>query len=222
MDHNKPINTKAELIKALSTPVDLIQKGVGKFEELAKALMNNFQIKKGENLYWMTDIEFYIYTDSHRDIITYPRNCEAGRWFFHASGVDISFKSKVELKKHPKRQMMPFLTKDAVFGGILIRKIVMDGNPSIEANGPIKVIDELFDQFDALKAPENFPIIVTANSPREDSVKSSIRVGMREEGKTKVPKILYNYCGWQIPEEQLIKSHDIYREKCYRFFVDSK
>ena len=219
------METIEELKDALAAPERLVknpQKVFDEFKGFAASLMKNFQIEKGDNRYWMTDIEFYIYTDSHRDIITYPRNCEAGRWFFHASGVDISFKSKVELKKHPKRQMMPFLTKDAVFGGILIRKIVMDGNPSIEANGPIKVIDELFDQFDALKAPENFPIIVTANSPRANSFQSSIRVGMKEEGKTKVPKILYNYSGWQIPEEQLIKSHDTYREKRYRFFVGSK
>lgn len=98
----------------------------------------------------------------------------------------------------------------------------MDGNPSIEAPGPIKVIDELFDRFDALKAPKDFPIIVAAKSPRDNSVHSDIRVGMKEEGKTKVPKILYNYSGWQIPEEELIRSHDTYRVKHYRFFVDSK
>lgn len=219
------METIEELKDALAAPERLVKnpEEVSKeFKGFATSLMNNFQIEKGNNRYWMTDIEIYIYTDSHRDIITYPRNCEAGRWFFHASGVDISFKSKVELKKHPKRQMMPFLTKDAVFGGILIRKIVMDGNPSIEADGPIKVIDELFDQFDALKAPEDFPIIVAAKSPRDNSVHSDIRVGMKEEGKTKVPKILYNYSGWQIPEEELIRSHDTYRVKHYRFFVDSK
>lgn len=221
MDQKKPINTKAELIKALSAPKDLIHDGVGKFEELAKALMNNFQIKKGNNRYWMTDIEFYIYTDSHRDIITYPRNCEAGKWFFHASGVDISFKSEVDSNAR-NLVRKPELSSQSVFGGILIRKIVMDGNPSIEADGPIKVIDELFDQFNALNPPADFPLIVPANSPREVSVQSSIRVGMKEEGRTKVPKILYNYSGWQIPEEQLIQSHDTYREKRYRFFVDSK
>ncbi len=197
MDQNKQINTKAELIKALSTPEDLIQKGVGKFEELAKALMNNFQIKKGDNLYWMTDIEFYVYTDSHRDIITYPRNCEAGRWFFHASGVDISFKSKVELKEHPKHQMMPFLTKDAVFGGILIRGIVRDLTGAAPVDGPMKVCDELFDQFNAFNPPADFPLIVPAKESRNAQVipDKDGRVGLKDNAIEKVKSIRYNYSG---------------------------
>ncbi len=197
MDQNKPINTKAELIKALSTPKDLIQEGGGKFEELAKALMNNFQIKKGDKLYWMTDIEFYIYTDSHRDIITYPRNCEAGRWFFHASGVDISFKSKVELKEHPKHQMMPFLTKDAVFGGILIRGIVRDLTGAAPVDGPMKVCDELFDQFNAFYPPADFPLIVPAKESRNAQVipDKDGRVGLKDNAIEKVKSIRYNYSG---------------------------
>lgn len=220
-DIQSNITSIKNLLEKLSTPESLLDKPEVKFLNLAESLMNNFQIKKGNNRYWIIDIEFYIYTDSHRDIITYPRNCEAGRWFFHASGVDISFKSEVDSNAR-NLVRKPELSSQSVFGGILIRKIVMDGNPSIEADGPIKVIDELFDQFDALKAPENFPILVTANSPRNHSVQSSIRVGMKEEGKTKVPKILYNYSDWQIPEEQLIQSHDTYRMRSYRFFVDSK
>lgn len=215
------METIEELKDALAAPERLVKKPEEEFKEFATSLMNNFQVKKGDNRYWMTDVEIYIYTDSHRDIITYPRNCEAGRWFFHASGVDISFKSEVDSNAR-NLVRKPELSRHSVFGGILIRKIVMDGNPSIEAPGPIKVIDELFDQFDALKSPENFPIIVAAKSPRNNSVQSGIRVGMKEEGKTKVPKILYNYCGSQIPEEELIRSHDAYRVKHYRFFVDSK
>lgn len=222
MDQNKPINTKAELIKALSTPVDLIQKGVGKFEELAKALMNNFQIKKGDNRYWMTDIEFYVYTDSHRDIITYPRNCEAGRWFFHASGVDISFKSNVEFKEHPKKhQMMPFLTKDAVFGGILIRGIVrdFDGAP---IDGPMKVCDELFDQFNAFYPPADFPLIVTAKESRHVQVipDEDGRYGLKDNAIEKVKSIRYNYSGidgMHFKEGDLEEGYSKYLKAKYRF-----
>lgn len=222
MDQNKPINTKAELIKALSTPEDLIQKGVGKFEELAKALMNNFQIKKGDKLYWMTDIEFYVYTDSHRDIITYPRNCEAGWWFFHASGVDISFKSKVELKEHPKKhQMMPFLTKDAVFGGILIRGIVrdFDGAP---IDGPMKVCDELFDQFNAFYPPADFPLIVPAKESRDVQVIADKdgRYGLKDNAIEKVKSIRYNYSGideMHFKDGDLEAEYSKYLKAKYRF-----
>lgn len=58
----------------------------------------------------MTDIEFYLYTSSHKDIITYPRNSEAGQCFFHSSGVDISFESNVDtkvMKRTQKKKSMP-------------------------------------------------------------------------------------------------------------------
>ena len=170
------INTIEGLRDSLSKPKDLICKGEGQFENLAKALMNNFQIQKGENRYWMTDIEFYVYTDSHRDIITYPRNCKAGMWFFHQSGVDISFESEVD----PEARFFvkkPELATTSVFGGILIRGIVMEGNPSINPDGPIKVCDELFEKFDAFGNPVGFPQIVPASKARGVTPTQATRYG---------------------------------------------
>lgn len=220
MDHKRLINTEKELIEDLSTPLKWIdsETGTGKFDDLAFALLNNFQIQKGDNRYWMTDIEFYIYTDSHRDIITYPRNCGAGRWFFHPSGVDISFESEVD----PEARIFvkkPKLTESSVFGGILIRGIVMEGNPLVNPDGPIKVCDELFDHFNAFDSLDNFPKIVPANSKRTVSIKCEKRVGMKEKGETKVPKILKNYESTQIPREELIKAHNLYQQESYRFKV---
>ena len=67
------------------------------FKELADALFQNIQIRKGDKYYRFTNIEFYLYNDKHRDIITYPRISDGGEWFFHASGVDITFKSTVDM-----------------------------------------------------------------------------------------------------------------------------
>ena len=206
----------------LSAPESLLDDPEGKFLNLAKYLMNTFQIKKGDKLYWMTDIEFYIYTDSHRDIITYPRNCEAGRWFFHASGVDISFKSKVELKEHPKKhQLMPYLTKDAVFGGILIRGIVrdFDGAP---IDGPMKVCDELFDQFNAFYPPADFPLIVPAKESRNAQVipDKDGRVGLKDNAIEKVKSIRYNYSGidgMHFKEGDLEEGYRKFLKAMYRF-----
>lgn len=195
------METIKELKYALSAPERLVKKPEEVFNEFmgfATSLMKNFQIEKGDNRYWMTDIEFYIYTDSHRDIITYPRNCEAGRWFFHASGVDISFQSKVELKEHPKkRHMMPYLTKDAVFGGILIRGIVRDLTGVAPVDGPMKVCDELFNQFDAFDKPGDFPKIVEAKESRGVRVipDEDGRYGLKDNAIEKVKSIRYNYSG---------------------------
>ena len=186
------------LLDVLSDPQSLLDAPKGKFLGLANYLMNNFQIKKGDRLYWMTDIEFYVYTDSHRDIITYPRNCEAGRWFFHPSGVDITFKSKVDFKEHPKKhQLMPFLTKDAVFGGILIRGIIPASEGASSIDGPMKVCDELFDQFDAFAMPDDFPRIVAAKESRgvQATPDKEGRYGLKDNAIEKVKSIRYNYSG---------------------------
>ena len=226
MDKDNLINTIPELCDKLSTPQSLVSDPVVEFERFAKGLMRNFQIKKGDKLYWMTDIELDIYSDEHKDIITYPRNSPAGVWFFHRSGVDITFKSEVD--PHARTLVRkPELTSASVFGGILLRGIVMDGNPSINADGPYKVCDELFDQFNAYETPRNFPRIVMASSPRSVEVKRKVRVGMDEKAETKVPKILSeNYCKEQGHDEKLIelftKEHDDYRKREYRFYIDSR
>lgn len=207
-----------ELRSKLAAPCDLLVDPVNKFKELAFALLNDFQIQKGDNRYWMTEIEFYIYTDSHRDIITYPRNCEAGMWFFHASGVDITFKSEVTLEVHPRKKiMMPFLDNSAKFGGILIRSIEPAIGTGKMAEGPMKVCDELFDQFDAFNTPKDFPKIVEAPSSRGVSVNPAARHGLNPDAEKKVHDILsYNYSGCAIKED-LVKQYDEYRKKEYAF-----
>ena len=227
MDQEELINTKKELKDKLSDPKALVSDPVAEFEKLAKGLVKNFQIKKGDKqLYWITDIEFYIYTDSHQDIITYPRNCEAGMWFFHASGVDISFASKVRIEPHPTtKKQMPYLDKTAVFGGILIREIVPVDDPKRKIFGPIKVCDELFDQFDAFGELKHFPEIVPAGEEREVKLeKGIVRKGLSTDDEKKVQSILkYNYSGYDekaFSEAELVKKYKEFREEgFYRFKV---
>lgn len=220
-----------ELRKALSTNLVLGDKGLKeKFDILAISLFNNFQIKKGDRYYWMTELEFYLYHDGHKDIITYPRACAAGTWFFHASGVDITFESKVKFSEHPRNhKQMPFLTKDAVFGGILLRGIKpveMDGKP---ISGPMNVCDELFDRFDAFAAPSNFPNIVEASEPRGVIFKNGSpekRYGLNINAEKKVHDILsYNYSGIDLEhlsETELVKMYKNYFNEGYRYFASNQ
>ncbi len=135
-----------------------------RFSDIADILLTKTSIRKKDRLYFLTDIEFYWFTASHKDIITYPRNCEAGEWYFHQSGVDISFKSFVSTKVvNGKRK--PVLDGKERFGGILIRGIqpasnwLSDGEAK-KFDGPYKSCDELFDKFNALQMPEDFPVLV--------------------------------------------------------------
>ncbi len=219
------ITTPEALKDALAHPERLLyneEKVFEEFRDFAESLMNSFQIEKGDNHYWMTEIEFYIYSDKHKDIITYPRNCKAGMWFFHASGVDISFESKVT-KEHPETHIQkPYLDKTAVFGGILIREIVPVDDPKRKIFGPIKVCDELFDQFDAFGKLEHFPEIVAAKKARKVELAIGTRKGFSTDDKNKVLSILkYNYSGYDekaLPESILIERYKHYREEgLYRF-----
>lgn len=83
--------------------------------DIAKILMNEYYISNGAHLYRPLEIEFYIYLKDisdnekrHADEHVYPRTAEAGRIFFHQSGMDICFSSSM---------------KDGYFGGILIRAL---------------------------------------------------------------------------------------------------
>lgn len=123
------------------------------FDAIAKKLFNEYHIKKGDSTYDFLEIEFYYLDKKHLDYITYPRTIIKGKWFFHPSGIDISFESSCE-KGFEK-------TSEAgnnFFGGILIRSLVKDGNIAI--TGPLKCCWELFDCFSAFELkPNELPII---------------------------------------------------------------
>ena len=138
--------SKDELMKALEG-VEWVNPRES-FVRIAEILMWKYAIKKGDKRYAIVEIEFYLYSKDHKDYITYPRTIKAGRWFFHQSGVDLTFESN-----------------EISFGGILIRglyklhPITKDEERYIF--GPQKCVNELWDNFSALEpSVEEYPIIV--------------------------------------------------------------
>ena len=136
------------------------------FADLADALLNDFVIKKGDDkTYRILEVEFYhnqAETTGKEKTITYKRIVCAGQWYFHSSGVDICFES----------------TNDS-YGGILIRAI-KDMTSGKAICGPYNVMDTLFDKFDALEMPMDFPLLKETHGHR-DSVLSDIRWHPRKE-----------------------------------------
>ena len=200
---------------------------VTKFKEIAEMLLKKVAIRKGDKTYYIRDIEFYLYADNHRDIITYPRVCTAGQWFFHSSGVDISFESYVKTIDDEYGLFRPVLGEDAFFGGVLIRQLYPAGKAPGDAkkcrlDGPHKVEWELFDQFDAFNDVKDFPHIVPCEHEAkvEDGTK---RVNIRPKGKSeawKVGDILkYNYAASEVPEVELVSSFTDFMNEKYRFTV---
>lgn len=187
METIKSINTTAELRIALDlhdVPADKLHE---RFKEIADALLTKFAIQKGDQLFYITDIEFYYYTNDHKDFITYPRKCHAGEWFFHSSGVDIAFESNINFefvnkKKSDKyKQYKPVLNSTAEFGGILIRSIIPANGATFEGDAerlidhPLNVSDFLFDHFDALKSDNRYPVLVECTSPHREVKSPEIR-----------------------------------------------
>ena len=119
------------------------------FALLAEALFRDFQIERRGEVYDFLEIEFYFWNAAHQDEITYWRQCPAGMWHFHSSGVDISFASD------SKR-----------YGGILLRSIVrVDSEPEIIA-GPLRLVDHLFDYWDMTGDDTSFqPRLVLKSQP---------------------------------------------------------
>ena len=150
-------------LKEMLSKEYLLKDGVSdlekKFDEIAEILLTKTKIVKGLQEYYITDIEFYLYCKGHEDIITYPRKCYAGEWFFHDSGVDISFASNVEFKNGKAE-----LLDSSFFGGILLRGIKLIKGGSVEKkelnDKPSNVFYELFRNFDAFCGNVEFPKLV--------------------------------------------------------------
>ena len=187
------------------------------FASLAEELFQYYVIQKEETQYWLTDIEFYLYHKQRRDIITYPRNCKAGEWFFHPSGVDLAFESFV--KKEGKK---PTLTDDAFFGGILVRGIQKkDRKGDLPFDGPMLACEELFDKFDAFGEVKNFPKLLRVSEPLPyDKPEPEKRFNIKKDAEEKVSSILsnnYTPLRDEHLKDELIQAYRHYLEKPYRY-----
>ena len=93
------------------------------FEDIANILLYKSHIKTGHGSYRILEIEFFFKNNKHNDNVTIERTEEAGMWWLHDYGVDLSFKS-VESENYYGgiliRSMMPLddnqINKEVVFG----------------------------------------------------------------------------------------------------------
>lgn len=97
-------------------------------KDIAEELFKNYCINCNGKEFYFAEIEFYYYNDNSEELKvkwnenTYPRECQAGDIFYHLSGMDICFNSK--LPQNFKKK------KGCYGGGILVRSIV-----EIDTNG---------------------------------------------------------------------------------------
>lgn len=208
---------------------EILQNGYQKtFDKIAKILLNKVAICKGEKIFYIKDIEFYLYENNHRDIVTYPRICKAGQWFFHPSGIDISFESSVDVKSNDYELFQPILRDDAFFGGVLIRAIYpADKAPSdackYSLDGPHKVEWALFDCFDAFNETTNFPHLIEHKHEHEIEPIPNVRKNLilKENDYCKKIETILNYYYEDSPVsiDEWINIYKSFEKKTYRYTV---
>ena len=113
--------------------------------------INDYNNKSFENFLFLNQ-EFYYYNpniddfrdNSEKKKVTYPRITPVAQWFFHSSGVDLTFESN---------------KNEGYGGGILIRKIIDDNGKITE--GSLRCYWELFGKYaDAFSAKIDNPHII--------------------------------------------------------------
>lgn len=138
------------------------------FSSIAKTLMGKYIIKKGNARYRIVEIEFYAFSNSHRDYITYPRITDAGQWFFHQSGVDLTFDCNISIVNEKGNNVFKFNSMQH-FGGILIRGLYKLTDENCYVFGPQKCVNQLWDKFNALApSTDEYPTIIRAS--QEDNL----------------------------------------------------
>lgn len=185
-------------------------------------MMKNYIIKKGEKEYAIIEIEFYLYSPSHQDFITYPRDIEAGRWFFHQSGVDLTFNTiKTEEKTNEKgEKYLDF--SECVFGGILIRGLY-DIKKKVYIFGPYNCVNELWDDFNAFdESISEYPILKKSETQNDGTIvkfKRHIKID-----KEKQVKKVYEWAeriGYNIDSKEHQDVINKYKEELFTQYNDN-
>jgi hypothetical protein len=150
------------------------------FQRIANDLLNNWVIKVEDALYRITEIEFY-YRDEARNhddsyVHGHKMQKQKGKWYFHGSGIDITFGNEKS------------------FGGILIRAMV-----NIHSNeyfyGPLVCVQELFRNFPAIFNTEiNFGLIPAKNGQLSfEKLIRAPRVGLKPENNLEMWNKFYRF-----------------------------
>lgn len=172
------------------------------YDAIAKKLFNEYHIKKGDATYDFLEIEFYYFDKGHRDYITYPRTISKGNWFFHNSGMDLSFESWSEIGFEKTSE-----AGENFFGGILIRSLVKDDKTA--TIGPLKCCWKLFDSFCAFERKvDELPVIERKPVETKHDIYRTVRYIRYDKDKAAKDYGFKN-----------IESYEKHLELPYRYFI---
>lgn len=186
----KEIKEITELKVVLENPLDfitstdreeIINQIPNLFYKIAKMLFERFDIRicdreKNKHYYSFAEVEFYYHKkgilDRDVDNCVYPRTCEAGKFLWHDTGVDICFKSECDIE-------------DYYFGGILIRSLIDNDNKQI-IGGPGRCANELAFLCRAGETPQLHPKKNVQQVELCQTIRQGINCDVDKDGKAKV------------------------------------
>jgi hypothetical protein len=138
------------------------------FKEKAKQLFSRWDIMSNGKRYAIIEIEFYYDSriNKHPDHFIYKderkSNMQLGTWFFHYSGIDITFGNEAKEER----------------GGILIRG-VRDLSTKKDFLGPLRSMIELLNGFTSVDSEDGIRIrLVESEVKREVDIVSGVRRGL--------------------------------------------
>jgi hypothetical protein len=148
------------------------------FKRIATELMNYWLIKIEGFRYRIVEIEFYLKSQTHPDKYTHGhvQQKKPGCWYFHGSGVDITFGDENS------------------YGGILIRAIYDIDNTKY-TYGPINVITELCSHIQSVNNTSFFFGLISApdNIFKIEKPIAAPRVGLNKTKDPEMQNKLYRF-----------------------------
>jgi hypothetical protein len=149
------------------------------FDYVAGLLLNRIILHVGENQYRFTEIEFYFFKSGiHEDPFIHKdkMQLETGQWYFHGSGLDITFGDGIN------------------HGGILIRGMSqLKCQEQKFINGPLRVINEIFKAFGNIAFEEKTFYLEETNELSPEEIIKSSRIGLGNKEQSEFRDKFYRY-----------------------------
>jgi len=162
------------------------------FKRIAFDLMNNWTLRMESMLYRITEIEFYLKSETHDDTYTHGHELqkEKERWYFHGSGVDITFGTS------------------GFYGGILIRAIYDFKNDNY-IYGPLNCVTEIFSNLKSVyETSLQFGLVpVNGNDFIKENPIAAPRVGLNPQRDKEKYEAFYRYI--VMPKEKHVEKSKI-------------
>ncbi|MGJ3236296.1 hypothetical protein [Marivirga sp.] len=131
------------------------------FERIANLFLNQSILRVNEKTYRICSVEFYYQNEMNNDKAAHKhkRQLTIGEWYFHGSGLDITF------------------GKENEYGGILIQAIQQLHLPNQFIAGPLNVITHIFENFGSINL-SNLYFGLEFYKHHKEEIISAPRVGL--------------------------------------------